>query len=159
MNSVDMVGNQHVFLLNWTPLAPACKKVPLLYTFHHLIYSFKTVEEQKKKKVKIWSKAGDIDITSASPLCAVTVYVFKRQLKENSFLLIVEEWMWRDLNEMHSISRDGGNSGCQKTASICKTMHRKGQWNPEERLVKQQLQLNSDGEESFFYANCSNSWL
>lgn len=46
-----------------------------------------------QKNVKIRSKTGDTDITSANLLCAVTVYVFKRQLKENSFLLIVEEWM------------------------------------------------------------------
>lgn len=56
-----------------------------------LIYSFEMVEGQKN--VKIRSKTGDTDITSANLLCAVTVCVFKRQLKENSFLLIVEEWM------------------------------------------------------------------
>lgn len=47
------------------------------------------VEEEKNEK--IWRKRRDVDAKSVSMLCAVTVYVLKRQVKENSFLLREEE--------------------------------------------------------------------
>lgn len=83
-----MIGNQHVFLWNWAPLAPVSTKAPLLCTFRYLLYCFETVcFVEEEKNVKVWEKTGDTDITSMSKLCAMTAYVLKRQLKETEFLL------------------------------------------------------------------------
>lgn len=45
---------------------------------------------EEEKNVKMWGKTGDTGITGISKLCAVTVYILKRQLKENSLLLRVK---------------------------------------------------------------------
>lgn len=87
-----MIGNQHVFLWNWAPLAPVSKKALLLCTFHYLLYCFETVRfVEEEKNGKMWRKTGATGITSMSKLCAVTVHILKRQLKENSFLLRAKE--------------------------------------------------------------------
>lgn len=67
--------------------------------------------------------------------------------------------MWGDLNEMHKIARDRENSGCHKTASTWKKMHRRQYWNFEERLMWQQLQVNTVEEKSNFQAKYGNPCL
>lgn len=113
-----------------------------------------------RKDVKILGKTGDTGITSMSKLCAVTVYILKRKLKENSFL-----WRVKELNvkrpewgaQNYKQRRKWWVS--QNCSRLRKKLYGSGYWNFEERWTWQQLQLNTAGKKSPFYTKYSNPWV